>query len=336
MAKPKSKKTVDETVEKDVVENTVPAKETESTTKGAKDEGKDNTKPKAANEESKAKSTQAEEQPTTEADAETPEADTVVEEVEAVVEEPVETVTVNTETRRLDSDEIVDAIGDKGQTLKELAQEKGNYLGLPQALRDAEASQEQIHTPTGTRRTPPMNPFMKLQQEREAKMVKSSVPTAADMAKIIEQRLKVNTADHFVLGSIVAKLNNYVSSMAPNTPVGEELGSRWQDELAKCFFEALAATPDASIIALQIIEQYFIEYRSHAMARSHVFRFMNMVRLDQQRLTAFQSLLHLFVELGSKDGRTKNEIQREINIGKIAESISDNTDAQVRLVEFLN
>ena len=212
----------------------------------------------------------------------------------------------------------------------------GNYLNLPQALRDAEASQEQIHTPTGTRRTPPMNPFMKIQQERESKMVKSNVPTPADMADKIQTQLNVDTTEHFVLGSIVAKLNNYVSNMAPNTPVGDELGARWQGELAKCFFEALSATPEASIVALQILELYFTEYRTHALARSHAFRFMDLVRLDQQRLTAFQSLLHLFVELGNKDGRTKNEIQRHVNISKIAESIADNTDAQIRLVEFLN
>lgn len=212
----------------------------------------------------------------------------------------------------------------------------GNYLNLPQELRDAEASQEQIHIPTGTRRTPPMNPFMKIQQERESKMVKANVPTAVDMNKLITEKLKVDVSNHFVLGSIVGKLNHYVTSMAPNTPVGEELGARWQGELAKCFFEALSAAPEASIVALQIIELYFTEYRNHAFARSHAFRFMDLVRLEQQRLTAFQSLLHLFVELGNKDGRTKNEIQRQVNIRKIAESIPDNTDAQIRLVEFLN
>lgn len=251
---------------------------------------------------------------------ETEAVEAVAEEEAPVAEEPAD----EKETQVAEETPAVDPVRD------------GNYLNLPQELRDAEASQEQIHIPTGTRRTPPMNPFMKIQQERESKMVKANVPTAVDMNKLIADKLKVDVSNHFVLGSIVGKLNHYVTSMAPNTPVGEELGARWQGELAKCFFEALSATPEASIVALQIIELYFTEYRNHAFARSHAFRFMDLVRLEQQRLTAFQSLLHLFVELGNKDGRTKSEIQRQVNIRKIAESIPDNTDAQIRLVEFLN
>lgn len=212
----------------------------------------------------------------------------------------------------------------------------GNFLSQPKEIRDAQASQEQIHTPTGTRLTPPMNPFMKMEQERESKRVKSNVPTAADMADKITNELKIDTTADFVLGSIVAKLNNYISSMAPNTPVTPELGARWQGELAKCFFEALAASPEASLASLKIIELYFNTYSNHTLSRSHVFRFMDTIRLEQQRLIGFQSLLHLFVELGDRAGRTNKEIQREVNIGKIADSMSDNTDAQIRLVEFLN
>lgn len=214
--------------------------------------------------------------------------------------------------------------------------DSGNYLNQPKELRDAQASQEQIHTPTGTRLTPPMNPFMKMEQERESKRVKSNIPTAADMAQKISTELKIDTTADFVLGSIVAKLNNYITSMAPNTPVTNELGARWQGELAKCFFEALSAAPEASLASLKIIELYFITYSNHTMSRGHVFRFMDMVRLEQQRLLGFQSLLHLFIELGSRGERTNKEIQREVNIGKIADAVSDNTDAQIRLVEFLN
>lgn len=288
----------------------------------------DETQVQEAKEEATAKTTKSKDSEETKATSKTEEATTVAEEeatVEAVEEEPVkEEVKEEPVKEAVEEEPALDPLKD------------GNYLNLPKALRDAEASQEQIHTPTGTRRTPPMNPFMKIQQEREAKMVKSNVPTSVEMGEKIKSELRVNVEDHFVLGSIVAKLNNYVSCMAPNTPVGDELGARWQAELSKCFFEALSAAPEASIVALQILELYFTEYRTHAFARTHVFRFMDLVRLDQQRLTAFQSLLHLFVELGSKDGRTKNEIQRQVNISKIADSIADNTDAQTRLVEFLN
>lgn len=258
---------------------------------------------------------------------------------EAAAEDKTDESDASEDTLDVEAEDVSDEVEEQAapQTVADLdPRVHGNYLSQPKAIRDAEASQEQIHTPTGTRLTPPMNPFMKLEQERDLKRVHSSVPTAAEMATLIETELRVDTSAHFVLGSIAAKLNNYVSAMAPNTPVNEELGARWQGELAKCFFEALSAEPEASLVSLKIIELYFREYRAHTFARSHVFRFMDLVRLEQQRLTAFQSLLHLFVELGDKGDRTNKEIQREINIGKIAESISDNTDAQVRLVEFLN
>ena len=344
MAKSKTKKANDAPVE-DVIDTKAKADQAEADlakaeaeakaeeTKGDKDESdKDNSKSKEADTPAKTEPTQEKSKPAPEADADETEAKSDVAEAETVDE-----VLEEAEEDGLTAKKVADQLAENPDvTLKELAIERGNYLNLPQALRDAEASQEQIHTPTGTRRTPPMNPFMKIQQERESKAVKSDVPTAADMAELIKKKLKVDTANHFVLGSIVAKLNNYVTNMAPNTPVGTDLGSRWQAELANCFFEALAATPEASIVSLQILELYFTEYRNHAFARTHAFRFMESVRLDQQRLIAFQSLLHLFVELGNKEGRTKSEIQRQVNIGKIAESISDNTDAQVRLVEFLN
>lgn len=334
MATPKSKKATTNAPAEDVIDTKAKADQDAADlakaeaeakaeeTKGDKDESdKDNSRSKEADTKAKTTPAKTETKPTPGTDAKETEDKTDVTEAEVESEEVVEEVSeepVVEETPALDP-------------LKD-----GNYLNLPKALRDAEASQEQIHTPTGTRRTPPMNPFMKIQQEREAKMVKSNVPTSVEMAEKIKSQLRVDIEDHFVLGSIVAKLNNYVSCMAPNTPVGDELGARWQAELSKCFFEALSAAPEASIVALQILELYFTEYRTHAFARTHVFRFMDLVRLDQQRLTAFQSLLHLFVELGSKDGRTKNEIQRQVNISKIADSIADNTDAQTRLVEFLN
>lgn len=236
-----------------------------------------------------------------------------------------QTATVS-ETEVKDKD---DANKDTGSTEKKAVSE-------PKAIKDADSSQEKINTPTGKRVTPPMNPFMKLEQERNSKRVASNVPTAADMAEKIAKDLNIDTTADFVLGSIVAKLNNYTNVMAPNTPVENELGARWQGELAKCFFEALAAGPEASLAALRIIELYFREYRAHTFARSHVFRFMDIIRLEQQRLIGFQSLLHLFVELGDRGNRTNKEIQREVNIGKIADAVSDNTDAQVRLVEFLN
>lgn len=212
----------------------------------------------------------------------------------------------------------------------------GNYLNQPKEIRDAEVSQEHVHMPTNTRRTPPMNPFMKIANDRAAAAVKSKVATPAEMAEKIKGKYGDAAATHFNTAVIVGKLNNYVSAMAPNTPMSDELGASWQGELAKCFFEALQVAPEASVLSLGVLELYFTEYRNHAFSRTHVFRFMDKVRLEKQELMAFQSLLHLFLELGADNDKTKKEIQREISISKIADSINNNTDAQVRLAEFLN
>lgn len=315
MAKSTRTKTANETpVEADKAEVEAAAKRQADAEAKAEAEAE-----KEADEKAKAEA-KAEQEAKDKADAEFLEAELAKEEEDAKAKESV------------DNDKVVPVAEKK----KEEPVVEGNYLNQPKALRDAQASQEHIHTPTGTRLTPPMNPFMKMEQERESKRIKASVPTAADMAAKIKTELKIDTTADFALGSIVAKLNNYVTSMAPNTPVTPEFGARWQAELAKCFFEALAASPEASLASLNIIKLYFKTYSGHTMSRSHVFRFMDRVRLEQHRLIGFQSLLHLFVELGQQGDRTNKEIQREVNISKIAEAVSDNTDAQIRLVEFLN
>ena len=72
------------------------------------------------------------------------------------------------------------------------------------------------------------------------------------------------------------------------------------------------------------------------MAQSHVYRYMDMVRLGQTDLQAFQALLHMFIELANPDNQTRREIQRKVNLTRMAELMPGNTDAQARLVEFLS
>lgn len=226
---------------------------------------------------------------------------------------------------------------DTPQAVEVTPEDQGNYLNLPEALRDANASQERIHTPTGTRIRPAMNPFMRMEEEKKARAVKSNVPDATEMKERVKKELNIlDLSADFVLLSVMHKLDYYVQEMAPNTPVSEAMMSRLQMELANCFFEALAAKPDVAILTLGIIECYFKAYAHHALSRTHVFRAMDTIRLEQQRLLAFQSLLHLFVELGSPQGRTRKEIARNIQISKIADALIDNSDAQVRLIEFVS
>ena len=213
---------------------------------------------------------------------------------------------------------------------------EGNYLSLPKEIRDAQASQEIIHTPTGQRIQPPMNPFMKMEAERVAKQSESSVPNAIEMIDLLKGKLNIDIHANYVLSATVSRLNKYVDEMAPNVPVSPEMGATYQRELANTIFEALSASPDVSLATLKVIEEYFRQYNGHAMAQSHVYRYMDMVRLGQTDLQAFQALLHMFIELANPDNQTRREIQRKVNLTRIAELLPNNTDAQARLVEFLS
>lgn len=213
---------------------------------------------------------------------------------------------------------------------------EGNYLSLPKEIRDAQASQEIIHTPTGQRIQPPMNPFMKMEAERVAKQSESRVPTDVQMIALLKDKLNIDIAANYVLSATVSRLNKYVVEMAPNVPVSPDMGANYQRELANTIFEALSASPDVSLATLKVIEEYFRQYNGHAMAQSHVYRYMDMVRLGQTDLQAFQALLHMFIELANPDNQTRREIQRKVNLTRMAELMPGNTDAQARLVEFLS
>lgn len=213
---------------------------------------------------------------------------------------------------------------------------EANYLSLPKEIRDAQASQEIIHTPTGQRLQPPMNPFMKMEAERVAKQTKSAVPTGTEMIALLKDKFNIDVSANYVLGAAVSRLNKYVEEMAPNVPVSPDMGANYQRELAGTIFEALSAAPDVALATLKVIEEYFRQYGSHALAQTHVYRYMDMVRLSETDLQAFQALLHMFVELANPDNQTRREIQRKINLTRIAELMPNNTDAQARLVEFLS
>ena len=213
---------------------------------------------------------------------------------------------------------------------------EGNYLSLPKEIRDAQASQEIIHTPTGQRIQPPMNPFMKMEAERVAKQNETSVPTDVQMIALLKDKLNIDITANYVLSATVSRLNKYVIEMAPNVPVSPDMGANYQRELANTIFEALSASPDVSLATLKVIEEYFRQYNGHAMAQSHVYRYMDMVRLGQTDLQAFQALLHMFIELANPDNQTRREIQRKVNLTRMAELMPGNTDAQARLVEFLS
>ena len=156
------------------------------------------------------------------------------------------------------------------------------------------------------------------------------------MIDLLKAKLNIDIHANYVLSATVSRLNKYVEEMAPNVPVSPDMGATYQRELANTIFEALSASPDVSLATLKVIEEYFRQYNGHAMAQSHVYRYMDMVRLGQTDLQAFQALLHMFIELANPDNQTRREIQRKVNLTRIAELLPNNTDAQARLVEFLS
>lgn len=268
-------------------------------------------------------------------DAQTDAVDQEVETVEPVQEPDVEQVQEVEEVEP--AAEPVVSIDNGVQVTNlsvEVNHEEANYLNLPKEIRDAQASKQIIDAPTNTQIRPPMNPFMVMEEERRKQTATSNVPTLNEMTILLtEKGFPLDSV--YALSSLHSNLAQYVSDMAPNNPKSPDEGARHQSALASVFFTALGSAPDVALESLRLIEVYFQTYNNHALARSHVFRFMDVVRLNANHLRAFQSLLHLFVELGSPDGRNHQQIAREVNLTQIADALSENTDVQARLVEFM-
>lgn len=217
----------------------------------------------------------------------------------------------------------------------DLSVDPGTPEQIPQEVLQRQAKKEMIHEPTNTRMQAPANPFMREEARRKAAQVHASSVTSDDIAKIIEDK-GIVIGENYMLRMLVNHLNDYVETMGPNVPVSDTMGIKMQQQLAGDIFGALEASPQESSAALKVIEQYFKEYNNHAFARSHAFRFMDKVAMDHQKGLAFQSLLHLFIELANPRNRKRKEIAREVSIRKIADYMPGNTDAQLRLTEFMS
>lgn len=217
----------------------------------------------------------------------------------------------------------------------DLSVDPGSPEQIPQEVLQRQAKKEMIHEPTNTRMLPPANPFMRDEAKRKAAQVHASKVTADDMVQVLKDK-DINIGENYMLRMLVTHLDNYVEAMGPNVPISDAIGTRMQQQLAGDIFGALEASPQESSVALKVIEQYFIEYNDHAFARSHVFRFMDKIPMDHQKGLAFQSLLHLFIELSNPGTRKRKEIAREVSIRKIADYMPGNTDAQLRLTEFMS
>lgn len=217
----------------------------------------------------------------------------------------------------------------------ELRVDPGAGEMIPQEVVQRQAKKEMINEPTNTRLQPPANPFMRAEAARKAAQVHASDVTADDMEKILADN-EINIGENFMLRMLVSHLNDYVETMGPNVPMSEQIGVRKQSQLAADIFGALEASPQESSVALKVIEQYFTQYNNHAFGRRHVFRFMDKIPMDHQKGLAFQSLLHLFIELANPGKRKRKEIAREVSIRKIADYMPGNTDAQLRLTEFMS
>ena len=217
----------------------------------------------------------------------------------------------------------------------DLSVDPGSAEQIPQEVLQRQAKKEMIHEPTNTRMQPPANPFMRDEAKRKAAQVHASTVSSDDMAQALKDA-DINIGENYMLRMLTTHLDNYVESMGPNVPISDAIGTRMQQQLAGDIFSALEASPQESSVALKVIEQYFTKYNDHAFSRRLVFRFMDKIAMDHQKGLAFQSLLHLFIELANPGTRKRKEIAREVSIRKIADYMPGNTDAQLRLTEFMS
>ena len=144
---------------------------------------------------------------------------------------------------------------------------------------------EPVVTPTVAPK--PKEPFVKATQK--------APPPPSDFETIIANFKQTGTANERAL---IAKLEEYIQNMKPNTQISWEDGHRHQYTLWKTLRLIIENTPaDQFRQSWNIILMFFNKFggRGEVFHGTKVFRFSEMWNRDEVELAAFQNLLNLII-----------------------------------------
>lgn len=121
--------------------------------------------------------------------------------------------------------------------------------------------------------------------------------------------------------SLFAQLDQYLTAMAPNQPVSEEVGKMHQLSLYNIFMAILKAQPSESFAMLTRLLKVINENRKGAFYEVYAYRFMASVVLNDAQRRTFERLMALFTE--TCDPKTRAQKMKHIDISYHVQFMTD-------------
>lgn len=182
-----------------------------------------------------------------------------------------------------------------------------------------------------------ITPFTMLVEQRQKQALANELErlTETDLTVTISKLLNIDVSNSLVINNLIKRLVQYVNRMSPSSVTSVEDGVKMQHLLYDGFINVLDAKSDEALAGLQIIQYVFTTYKTQSMRRELVFRFMNLMRLNNQRNTMFQSLLHLFATIADMETPNSAVIAQSIDLPRLASGLlTDN--ARVNLLNYVD
>lgn len=175
---------------------------------------------------------------------------------------------------------------------------------------------------------------------RRMKELKDSKQTSVDKAKynlsdVVREKYGDKAAEDTVIKYLVSTLSEYVERMHPKNYIDETGGAQQQLKLARVYDTVLNATPEVSMVGLEIIVSVFLEHND-LFNEIYASRFINVARLNSEQAYRFQLLTTLFIELAIRaNQKSPAPIGESVNIQKLMDFIPDR-NGKANLAEFLS
>lgn len=179
-------------------------------------------------------------------------------------------------------------------------------------------------------------PFMALANKQSLQSMNVDTRlTEQSLRDDIREVLDLEISKSLALTNLIKRLVDYVNNMGPSNVTSVETGVKYQHVLFDAFVGILEAKSDEALAGLQIMQYVFTKYKLTAMRREYVFRFMNLLRMNNPRNVMLQSLLHLFTTIAEMEKPNSAVLIQQIDIARLANGLLTDT-ARVNLLNYVD
>jgi hypothetical protein len=144
---------------------------------------------------------------------------------------------------------------------------------------------------------------------------------------------KIKVSGTVAQRSLVAQLEQYLTSMKPGMPVEASTGSRNQTSLWRTIQNVIDRSGDEFTSLYSLLLAYFEAYKDDAFHERYVFRFAENITMPADELATYQQMINLIKLTASQKGR--DVALRQVDLGRTMKSNISEAGRQ-RVLGFYN